>query len=85
MFCKFLCFKNIKGYEAILFVNPRLVPGLEQPDYKEFTEDISLLWLIPLTSQEYEFSMSEGSQTLIERAADLKNIHVFDGKPKFIV
>lgn len=77
-------FKNIKGYEAILFVNPRLVPGLEQPDYKEFTEDISLLWLIPLTSQEYEFAMNEGSQALIERADDLKNIHVFDGKPKFI-
>lgn len=77
-------FRNIKGYEAILFVNPRLVPELEQPDYRSLTGDESLLWLIPLTSQEYEFAMNEGSQALIERADDLKNIHVFDGKPKFI-
>ncbi len=77
-------FGAINGFGAILFVNPRLVSELEQPEYAEVPTDMSLLWLIPITTQEYDFTMKEGIQALIEQAADLKNIHVFDGKPKFI-
>lgn len=78
-------YKGISGFEAVLFVNPRLVTEVEQPDYEEFVnEDVSLLWLIPITAQEYEFAMSESSEALIKRANDLKHVHIFDGKPKFI-
>lgn len=75
---------GIKGFAAILFVNPRLIPELEQPEYKNIADEGSLLWLVPLTAQENEFAMNEGSQALLEQAVDLKKIHVFDGKPKFI-
>ena len=74
----------IGGFDAILFVNPKMVPELERPEYTEVPTDVILLWLIPITAQEYEFAMKEGSQALIEQAADLEKIHVFDGKPKFM-
>ncbi len=77
--------KNIKGFEALLFLNPKMVPGVEQPEYPEFQGDeISLLWLIPITAQEYQTAMEKGSAELLSRAEDLQNVHVFDGKPKFM-
>jgi len=77
-------FGAINGFEAILFVSPRLVLGLEQPKYMNELNDVSLLWLIPITAREYDFAVKEGSQALLEQAVDLKSIHVFDGTPKFI-
>ncbi len=77
-------FGAIGGFDAILFVNPRLVPELEQLEYMNDLTDISLLWLLPITAKECDFAMKEGSQALIVQATDLRNIHVFDGKPKFI-
>lgn len=78
-------YRGIKGFEAILFINPRMVPEVEQPAYEECVdEDVSLLWLMPITAQEYEFAMKESSEALLQHAADLKRVHIFDGKPKFI-
>ncbi|MBR4082727.1 MAG: suppressor of fused domain protein [Lachnospiraceae bacterium] len=77
-------FEAIDGFGAILFINPRLISALEQPEYKDYLADMSLLWLIPLTMQEYDYIMSEGSRALLEQAEDLENIHIFDGNPKFI-
>lgn len=76
---------GIKGFAAILFMNPRMIPELECPIYKEYVDDdISLLWLMPITEQEYELAMKEGSVVLLQRAKDLKRVHIFEGNPKFI-
>lgn len=77
-------FGAIGGFDALLFVNPKLVAGLECPGYKGELEDMNLLWLIPITGKEYDFAMKEGSLTLIEQAFDLQSIHIFDGRPKFL-
>lgn len=79
-------FKNISGFEALLFVNPKEVPGVEEPKYRDFDGDrINLLWLVPITSAEYAMAMEVGSEALIKKAQDLQRIHVFDGRAKFIV
>ena len=78
-------YRGIKGFEALLFINPRMIPELEQPAYKDFVDDdMSLLWLMPITAQEYELAVNEGSEALIKCATDLKRVHIFEGKPKFI-
>lgn len=78
-------YKGIEGFEALLFLNPRMIPGLEQPAYKDFVDvDVSLLWLMPITAKEYQLAMSKGSEELLRRAADLKHVHIFEGKAKFI-
>lgn len=77
-------FNRIKGYSALLFVNPKLT-GAEKPEYKPFMGDeINLLWIVPITEEEYSFATESGSEQLIAKAADLKRIHIFDGSPKFI-
>ncbi len=77
-------FDAINGFGALLFINSKLISVCEQPEYTDSLSDVSLLWLIPLTTQEYDFIMSEGTRALFEQAVDIENIHVFDGKPKFI-
>ena len=39
-------FGAIGGFDAILFVNPKMVLELEQPEYTEVPTDVNLLWLI---------------------------------------
>lgn len=77
-------FDAIDGFGGLLFINPRLISVREQPEYRDSVSDVCLLWLIPLTAQEYDFVMSEGTRALLEQAADWEHVHVFDGKPKFI-
>ena len=78
-------FPKINGFAALLFVNPKFVPEVEMPPYLDcMGDDINLLWLVLITQEEYEFSLNQGSQELLKRATDLGNIHVFDGKAKFI-
>ena len=79
-----LPYKNISGFEALLFINPKMVPGLEMPQYKEFMgDDINLLWVVPITAQEYTSTMNNGVESLLRNAKNLQTIHVFDGTPKF--
>lgn len=74
----------IKGYEAVLFVNPRMIPGLEAPDYKDcMGEKINLLWLVPITGEEYRFIMEHDISENLSYATDIFRIHIFDGKRKF--
>ncbi len=76
-------FQNIKGYSALLFVNPKLI-GAEKPDYKPFMGDeINLLWIVPITEEEYAIATETNSEKLISGAADLKRVHIFDGTRKF--
>lgn len=75
----------IDGYEAFLFVNPRLVPGLEMPEYGLCREEpVNLLWVVPLTGAEYRFAAEHDiDETLRHVSGDTARIHVFDGAPKF--
>lgn len=76
-------FQNIKGYAAILFLNPKLVPELESPDYEKFMEDdINLLWTVPITQEEYDFVLKHDVTELLNRANDVSRIHIFDGTKK---
>ncbi len=77
-------FKNIKGYEALLFVNPKNVVGVESPEYKTFMDDeINILWVVPITEKEYKFVMDTDIDEMLKHAVDIKSLNVFDGKGKF--
>ncbi len=80
-------FRNIGGFSAILFVNPRFVEGLESPSCTRFPDGspVNVLWTIPITQEEYEFAVQQSSAELLKKAADTKSIHIFDGKPKFVL
>ncbi len=79
-------FRNLGGYAAVLFVNPRFVEGLESPSCTKFLDGsaINLLWVVPITQAEYDFAVQHSSAELLKKAADPSRIHIFDGKPKFI-
>ena len=78
-------FSNIKGFAAILFVNPKLIAGMEVPSYEQFMEeDINLLWMIPITQEEYDFVMQRDVEALLASSADTSQLHVFDGSRKFV-
>lgn len=76
----------IPGFEALLFVNANVIPGLPSPELQPIRgERINLLWAIPLTAEEYAAAREKGSQTLIgQYKGDLRLLPVFSGKAKFI-
>lgn len=79
-------FANIKGFSAILFLNPKLVSGMESPKYNLFMEEeINLLWVIPLTQDEYHFVMEYDVTKFLQKVKkDVSMIHIFDGESKFV-
>lgn len=79
-------YHGIEGFEALLFVNPKVIPEMEQPQYEGGLDySINMLWLVPITKEEYEFAVSQGSNELLGKAKDMvKDVHIFDGIPKFI-
>ena len=78
-------FRSIKGYEAVLFINPRMVHGVEMPEYEDcMGEPINLLWVVPITGEEYQFALEhEIEETLRHVYGDIARIHIFDGGHKF--
>ncbi|MBR6617769.1 MAG: suppressor of fused domain protein [Oscillospiraceae bacterium] len=80
-------FRNIGGFAAMLFVNPRFVEGLESPSCTRFLDGsaVNVLWTVPITQEEYDFAVQNSSQELLKKAADASHIHIFDGKPKFVL
>jgi len=77
---------GIPGCHAFLFLNARAFNNMEGPVYRDFNGDpINLLWAVPITKEEYDFTVKFGVNKLLERANDLSRIHIFDGKPKFSV
>lgn len=77
---------GIAGFHAFLFLNPRAVRGLESPAYKDYAgEPINLLWAVPITEKEYRYTVEKGCNALLERCSDLSRVHIFDGKPKFML
>lgn len=78
--------QRLEGYEALLLINPRFVPGLEMPEYEPCMEEtINLLWGVPITGEEYQFAMEHDiDETLKHVRGDIARIHIFDGEPKFV-
>lgn len=74
----------IKGYEAVLLLNPRMVDGLEMPEYEPcMGETVNLLWVVPITGEEYQFAREhEIEETLRHISGDAAGIHIFDGGHK---
>ena len=77
--------QRIKGYEALLLINPRIVKGIEMPDYAPCMEEtVNILWAVPITGEEYQFATEhEIEETLGHVSGDIARIHIFDGVPKF--
>ncbi len=78
--------QNIKNFSAVLFVNPRNVNGLESPEYSVFPGGgaVNMLWVVPITQQEYDFAVKNSSEELLKKAKDISRIHIFDGESKFL-
>lgn len=78
--------QSIKGYEAVLFINPGMVSDMEMPKYEEcMGERINLLWVVPITGKEYQFVKEhEMEETLGHVYGDAAKIHIFDGRCKFV-
>lgn len=78
-------FYNIKGFAAVLFVNPRFVEGLESPEYYPYFDGgiVNLLWTVLITQEEYDFAVKNSSEELLKKAKDMSRIHIFDGSSKF--
>lgn len=75
----------IEGFAAVLFICPRRLSGVEMPDYKDcMGERINLLWMVPVTEAEYRFITEHDIDENLSYAYDIKRIHIFDGKNKFI-
>ncbi len=68
-----------EGYSAVWLLNPRLVPEIPAPVYREFMgEPVNLLWAVPLREEEYERVRERGTEELLEEWADrLPAIHIF--------
>lgn len=80
-------FKNLKGFEAVLFVNPNFVDGLESPAYSGFLDGgiVNMLWVVPITQKEYDFIVNNDMAALMQKAENPRRIHIFDGKNKFLL
>lgn len=77
--------EGIPGCAAFLFINPRAIQGMESPVYKDYNGDpINLLWAVPITKEEYDFTVKFGVNKLLALAKDVTRIHIFDGRPKFM-
>ena len=77
--------EGIPGCHAFLFINPRAIQGMESPAYKDYNGDpINLLWAVPITKEEYDFTVKFGVNKLLALAKDVTHIHIFDGRPKFM-
>ncbi len=70
-------FSSIEGYEYILFLNARNLKNSNSPKYADFmNEKINLLWLKPITSEEYNVVVEKGVDFYLSGSGD-KDICIF--------
>ena len=76
----------ISNFESVLLINDNMFPQINSPKYDTFMgERINLLWVIPITKEEYNFVQDNDVDKLIEKYdGNLEDIIIFDEKPKFI-
>lgn len=76
-------FNNIKGYSAIWLLNAKMLPMIDSPVYpKVMGDDVNLLWLVPVTENEYKWLMEHSVEEALERCKNLETLVVFDGEGK---
>jgi len=57
-------------------------PLIDFPLYKE--DEVNLLWMVPITSEEKKYAQDNGSESLIEEyAKEIEGLLIFRGKSKF--
>jgi len=76
----------IDNFEAVLLLNDNMFPQINSPKYEKIMgERINLLWVIPITNEEYNFVQDNDLDKLIEKYDEnFEKIIIFDKKPKFI-
>ena len=60
-----------------------LIPGLPEGYYCLALQGVNLLWLVPITSDEFAALREIGIAELLKKCPDPQHLHIFDGKPKF--
>lgn len=77
-------FPNIKGFSQIVLINPVYIEGMECPKWRKFIGNrVNLLWLVPITAQEFAALGEMGIAELLKKCPDPQHLHIFDGRPKF--
>ena len=73
---------DVEGFAGVWMVNDHLLTSGDSPLYEDvFEERVNLLWMIPVTQEEYEFL----KEFPMEKIFDLKlsrDLTVFDGNTK---
>lgn len=70
-------FTNIKGYEYLLFLNAREMTDISSPVYHDcFHEKINLLWIKPITGEEYNVIVEKGIDFYLQNMKET-DIHIF--------
>ena len=63
-----------------------MIPEIDAPEYPLFRDEpVNLIWTVPVTKEEYDYLVKKDADALLACAKDLSRIHIFDGKPKFIL
>ncbi|EWM53186.1 suppressor of fused domain protein [Ruminococcus flavefaciens] len=77
-------FTNIRGFSAIVLINPAYIQGMECPQWRRFIGNrVNMLWLVPITAQELEYLRENGIAEMLKRCPDVTHLHIFEGRPKF--
>lgn len=78
-------FPNIRGFAALMFVNPVYIEGMEEPQWRSFAGGrVNTLWIVPITAEEFRLKVEKGVEELFKICPAPKITHIFDGMPKFI-
>lgn len=73
-------FSNIKGYNYIVLLNDRMLDKEESVKYEPFMgEQINLLWIKPITTEEYNYIYENGVDSYL-KDRNKQDIYVFDNK-----
>lgn len=76
---------QLNGIVRVLFVNASLAGLLEKPEYPLYDgERINLLYLVPLTQDDFDYVVEMGSVEALRRySGTMDELIVYDGKSKF--
>lgn len=76
-------FNNIKGYSAIWLLNAKMLPMIDSPIYpKVMGEDVNLLWLVPVTENEYKWLTKHSVEEALKRCKNLESLSIFGKREK---
>lgn len=78
----------IDGFSQVMLIDSSIMTEIPSPNFSDFMGDrVNVLWLVPLTNEEFErlSGFENGSIDMLKRYdGNIKELVIFDGKPKFI-